>query len=57
MEAIKTQTQNQAELRREAERYLPGGVGGAGRINSASVWQQIVRSLGLTARLSTLLLR
>ena len=35
MEAIKTQTQNQAELRREAERYLPGGVGGAGRINSA----------------------
>ena len=35
MEAIKTQTQTQAELRREAERYLPGGVGGAGRINSA----------------------
>ena len=35
MEAFEVQTRTQAELRREAERYLPGGVGGAGRINSA----------------------
>ena len=33
METTKAQTQT--ELRREAERYMPGGVGGAGRQNSA----------------------
>ena len=32
---MEAKTKPQAELRQEAERYLPGGVGGAGRINSA----------------------
>jgi len=32
---MEAKTKNQADLRQEAERYLPGGVGGAGRINSA----------------------
>ena len=33
MKAVKIQTQ--AELRRQAERYMPGGVGAAGRFNPA----------------------